>query len=275
VFGVEERPVPKSDVPGEVTSPTQPFPVLPAHLGPARIEAWGPTAEEKKWCAEQIAGLRYDGIFTPPSLRGSLLFPGNIGGMAWGGVAFDPKTSTIFVPYNRLAAVARLIPRAELGRAAEERPDWETARQEGTPYAAQRIFLLSPKGSPCTEPPFGMLAAIDANTGRLKWEVPMGSVPWMEKSLGVAHPEWGSPALGGAIVVDGLVFMGATFDPYLKAYDEATGKEVWRGKLPTSARATPMTFRSESGKRYIVIAAGGHDVPGGQLSDELVAFLIR
>jgi quinoprotein glucose dehydrogenase len=119
-----------------------------------------------------------------------------------------------------------------------------------------------------------MLAAIDANTGRLKWEVPMGNVPWMEKSLG-AHPEWGSPALGGAIVVDGLVFMGATFDPYLKAYDEATGTEVWRGKLPTSARATPMTFRSESGKRYIVIAAGGHDVPGAQLSDVLVAFLMR
>jgi quinoprotein glucose dehydrogenase len=274
VFGVEERPVPQSDVPGEETSRTQPFPVLPAHLGPARIEAWGPTAEEKKWCAEQIAGLRYDGMFTPPSLRGSLLFPGNIGGMAWGGVAFDAKTSTIFVPYNRLAAVARLIPRAELGKAAKERPDWEIGRQEGTPYAMQRIFLLSPKGSPCTEPPFGMLAAIDANTGKLKWEVPMGNVPWMEKSLG-AHPEWGSPALGGAIVVDGLVFMGATFDPYLKAYDEATGKEVWRGKLPTSARATPMTFRSESGKRYIVIAAGGHDVPGAQLSDALVAFLIQ
>ena len=275
VFGVEERPVPQSDVPGEETSRTQPFPVLPAHLGPARVEAWGPTADEKKWCAEHIAGLRYDGMFTPPSLRGSLMFPGNIGGMAWGGVAFDTKTSTMFAPYNRLAAVARLVPRAELGKAAGERPDWETARQEGTPYAMQRIFLLSPKGSPCTEPPFGMLAAIDANTGRLKWEVPMGNVPWMEKALGVAHPEWGSPALGGAIVVDGLVFMGATFDPYLKAYDEATGKEVWRGKLPTSARATPMTFRSESGKRYIVIAAGGHDVPGAELSDELVAFLIR
>jgi quinoprotein glucose dehydrogenase len=274
VFGVEERPVPQSDVPGEETSPTQPFPVLPAHLGTTRVEAWGPTAEEKKWCAEQIAGLRYDGMFTPPSLRGSLLFPGNIGGMAWGGMAFDAKTSTIFVPYNRLAAVARLVPRAELGKAAQERPDWEIGRQEGTPYAAQRIFLLSPKGSPCTEPPFGMLAAIDANTGKLRWEVPMGNVPWMEKSLG-EHPEWGSPALGGAIVVDGLVFMGATFDPYLKAYDVATGKEVWRGKLPTSARATPMTFRSESGKRYIVIAAGGHDVPGAQLSDALVAFSIR
>jgi quinoprotein glucose dehydrogenase len=270
VFGVEERSVPQSDVPGEETSPTQPFPVLPAHLGPTRTQAWGPTEEEKKWCTEQLSKLRYDGMFTPPSLGGSLVFPGNIGGMAWGGVAFDPKTATMFVPYNRLSAVVRLVPRAELAKAEKERPDWETAKQEGTPYAMQRTFLLSPKGSPCTEPPFGMLAAIDANTGKLKWEVPMGNVPWVGN-----HPEWGSPALGGAIVVDGLVFLGATFDAYLKAYDGASGKEVWRGKLPASARATPMTFRSASGKRYIVIAAGGHDVPGGQLGDALVAFEIR
>jgi quinoprotein glucose dehydrogenase len=114
-----------------------------------------------------------------------------------------------------------------------------------------------------------MLAAIDADTGRLKWEVPIGYLPWLGE-----HREWGSPALGGAIVVDGLVFLGATFDPWLKAYDVVTGKEVWRGKLPASARATPMTFRSPGGKRYIVIAAGGHDVPGAQLSDALVAFTI-
>jgi quinoprotein glucose dehydrogenase len=269
VFGVEERPVPQSDVPGEETSPTQPFPVLPAHLGPTRTQPWRATEEDKKWCTEQISKLRYDGMFTPPSLRGSLQFPGNIGGVAWGGVAFDPKTSTLFVPYNRLSAVVRLLPRADLAKAADERPDWEIGRQQGTPYAMQRIFLLSPKGSPCTEPPFGMLAAIDADTGRLKWEVPIGYLPWLGE-----HREWGSPALGGAIVVDGLVFLGATFDPWLKAYDVVTGKEVWRGKLPASARATPMTFRSPGGKRYIVIAAGGHDVPGAQLSDALVAFTI-
>ena len=148
VFGVEERPVPKSDVPGEAASPTQPFPILPAHLGPVRAEAWGPTDEEKAWCAAEISKLRYDGIFTPPSLRGSLFFPGNIGGMAWGGVAFDRQTATLYVPYNRLAAVARLVPRADLAKARKERPDWETASQTGTPYGMQRNFLLSPKAVP-------------------------------------------------------------------------------------------------------------------------------
>jgi quinoprotein glucose dehydrogenase len=239
-------------------------------LGPDRMEVWGPTEEERGWCQDAISRLRYDGMFTPPSLVGSLIFPGNIGGMAWGGVAFDPKTGTLFVPYNRLAAVAKLVPRSDLAREAAAHPDWETAAQSGTPYGMQRIFLLSPKGSPCNAPPFGSLAAIDANTGALKWEVPVGYLPWMGE-----HREWGSPSLGGPIVTAGaLVFLGATFDPFLKAYDVKTGKELWRGQLPASARATPMTFRAPNRKQYIVIAAGGHDVPGNQPSDALVAFAI-
>jgi len=270
VFGVEERKVSQSDVPGEETSPTQPFPVLPARPEADRIEAWGPTPEEKNWCSEQFSKLRYNGLFTPPSLNGSLQFPGNIGGMAWGGVAFDKKTATLIVPYNRLAAVVRLIPRADLDRAAKERPDWEIGSQIGTPFAMQRTFLLSAKGAPCSPPPFGLLLAIDANTGKEKWKVPMGYIPWLGD-----HPDWGSPALGGPIVTaGGLIFLGATFDPWLKAYDPATGKLVWRGALPTSARATPMTFMGADGKQYIVIAAGGHDVPGAKLSDTLVAFAI-
>ena len=140
--------------------------------------------------------------------------------------------------------------------------------QTGTPYGVGRTFLLSPKGSPCGTPPFGLLAAIDANSGKLKWEIPTGYVPWLGE-----HTEWGSPSLGGPIVTaGGLVFLGATFDPYLKAYDVDTGKEIWRGRLPASARATPMTFRAANGKQYVVIAAGGHDVPGGQSGDSLVAF---
>jgi quinoprotein glucose dehydrogenase len=270
LFGVEERVVPKSDVAGEIASPTQPFPLLPAHLGPTRTEAWGPTEEEKTWCTAELSKLRYDGMFTPPGLQGSLLFPGNIGGMAWGGVAFDARSATLFVPYNRLAAVARLVPRAKLDQARKDRPDWETATQLGTPYGMQRTFLLTPKGSPCTAPPYGMMAAVDANTGKLKWEVPTGFIPWKGE-----HPEMGSPSLGGPMVTaGGLVFLGATFDPYLKAWDSETGKQLWRGKLPASARATPMTFQAASGKQYIVIAAGGHDVPGSEPNDALVAFAI-
>ena len=271
LFGVEERAAPRSDVPGEESSPTQPYPKLPAHLGPTRFEAWGPNEEERKWCADSVSKLRDEGMFTPPSLRGSLVFPGNVGGMAWGGVAFDPSGGTLFVPYNRLAAVVRLVPQAELAAADKARPDWETSPQKGTPYGMQRTFLLSPKGSPCTAPPWGMMAAIDANTGALKWEVPVGSIPFAGD-----HPELGSIALGGPIATAGkLVFLGATLDPYLKAYDSETGKELWRGALPTSARATPMTFLGPDGKQYVVIAAGGHDVPGNVQGDELVVFGLK
>jgi quinoprotein glucose dehydrogenase len=270
IFGVEERAVPQSDVAGEESSKTQPFPLLPARPEAERIEAWGPTPEEQSFCSDQYSKLRYDGPFTPPSLKGSLLFPGNIGGMAWGGFAFDKQSGTLIVPYNRLAAVARLVPRADLAQARKDRPDWETAAQEGTPYGMQRNFLLSPKGAPCSPPPFGLLVDIDANTGQTKWKVPMGYLPWLGE-----HTDWGSPALGGPVVTaGGLVFLGATFDPWLKAFDAATGKLVWRGKLPTSARATPMTFLGANGKQYVVIAAGGHDVPGGVLSDTLVAFAL-
>jgi quinoprotein glucose dehydrogenase len=270
VFGVEERPVPKSDVPGEAASPTQPFPLLPAHLGAATMEPWGNTDEDKKWCEEAIGKLRYDGLFTPPSLRGSLVFPGNIGGMAWGGVAFDAGSSTLFVPYNRLAAVVRLVPRADLAQARKDRSDWETATQAGTPYGMQRTFLLNPRFAPCTPPPYGMLAAIDTNTGKLKWEVPTGALPWLP-----GNPERGSPSLGGPMATaGGLVFLGATFDPYFRAFDTATGREVWKAELPSSARATPMTFRAANGKQYILIAAGGHDVPGNKPADTLVAFAL-
>ena len=268
VFGVEERQVPKSDVPGEESSPTQPFATLPLRRGPDRMEPWGADDQQRKWCSETISKLRYDGVFTPPSLQGSLVYPGNVGGTAWGGVAFDPRSSTLFVPDNRLAAVVRLVPRADLSRARQERKDWETANQIGTPYGMQRTFLLAPGGSPCTPPPWGILAAIDTNSGETRWESPTGNIPWVGD-----HPEWGSIQLGGPIATaGGLVFMGATLDPWLKAYDSTTGKLLWRGELPTSARSTPMTFVGPDGRQYVVIAAGGHDVPAAKLSDALVAF---
>jgi quinoprotein glucose dehydrogenase len=270
VFGVEERPVPKTDVPGEESSPTQPFATLPVRRGADRIEAWGPDEATRKWCAEAISQLRYEGVFTPPSLKGSLVYPGNVGGMAWGGVAFDPRTGTLIVPDNRLAAVVRLMPRADLKQAAEERKDWETAPQSGTPYGMQRTFLLSPTGSPCTPPPWGVIAAVDMNSGLMKWETPMGNIPFAG-----GRPEFGSIALGGPIATaGGLTFMGATLDPYLKAWDTATGKLLWQGELPTSARATPMTFRGPDGRQYVVIAAGGHDVANAKLGDSLVAFAL-
>ena len=275
IFGVEERPAPASDVPGEKTSSTQPFPILPKPLVPQSLtadNAWGLTEEDRKWCQDMIRSKRAEGIFTPPSVNGSIIFPGNIGGMAWGGAAFDPQRQWLIVPTNRMAAYIRLIPRDKFDAEEGKEPGVEYARQRGTPYGLARTWLMTPQHVPCNAPPFGALAAIDASTGEKKWEVTIGALPWLPEDVG---EKLCSPALGGPIVTGGgVVFMGATLDPYLKAFDVETGALLWKGTLPTSARATPMTYRTAKGKQYVVIAAGGHDAPNSPQGDALVAFAL-
>jgi quinoprotein glucose dehydrogenase len=278
IFGVEERKAPASDVPGEKASPTQPFPLAPRPLAPQKFVAADIVASsdsDRKWCRDEVAKLRYDGVFTPPSLQGSLIYPGNIGGMAWGGGAFDAEHRLLIIPSNNLAAEVRLIPRADFQRRREEEGrnlngDWEFAPQTGTPYGMMRRFIRAPGGSVCTPPPWGTLNAIDADTAEVKWTVPMGQVP------GGAPEKFGSPALGGPIVTAaGLVFMAGTFDPAIRAYDVTNGRELWKGALPTSARSTPMTFRGPNGKQYVVVAAGGHGISEfAPLDDALVAFAL-
>ncbi len=278
VFPVEERPVPASDVPGEEASPTQPFPVGVAPIAPQGIKAenaWGPTPEDCAWCREQMSKARSEGLFTPPSLGGTLQFPGNVGGAAWGGASYDPKRQWLVVNTNRLMAFVRLIKRDELksvydGREAN-RLQGEFARQSGTPYGMYRDILRSPSGTPCNAPPWGTLAAIDLTTGAKRWEVPLGFVQFPG-----APKIAGSPNLGGSIVTaGGLVFIAATMDGHLRAFDVETGAEVWTQKLPAAAQATPMTYRTrENGRQYVVIAAGGHGKLGTQLGDYVVAFAL-
>jgi quinoprotein glucose dehydrogenase len=279
VFGVEERPVPKSDVAGETAAATQPFPLAPRPLALQKLnveEIQGPEAD-RKWCRERIAQLRSEGVFTPPSLRGSLVIPGNIGGMAWSGAAYDPANRLLLIPVNNIAGEVRLIPRADLARERETAGrdlsgGWEIANQTGTPYGMARRLLRAPGGWPCTPPPWGTLNAVDADSGVVKWTVPTGQLP----AMGPAGPppaQYGSIALGGPIVTaGGLVFMAGTVEPFLRAYDVATGKELWKGELPTSARSMPMTFRGPDGKQYVVITAGGHGLPITPLGDSVVAF---
>jgi quinoprotein glucose dehydrogenase len=277
IFGVEERPVPKSDVPGEMASPTQPFPLKPAPISPQHMtaaDAWGADEEDRKWCAEEISKLRTGDIFTPPSLEGTLSLPGNVGGMNWSGMAYDRNHDLLILPTNNIAAEVRLIPREEFDmrmgetRARKLNGDWEFARQRGTPYGMMRRLLLGPKGLPCTAPPWGTLLAIRASTGEKQWEVPLGQ-------LGPKLPEkWGSISLGGPIVTaGGLIFQAGTLDPGIRAFDVETGKQLWKGELPTSARSMPMTFAGPDGKQYLVICAGSHQPAGSApLGDYVVAF---
>lgn len=285
VFPVEERSVPVSTVAGEEAWPTQPFPVRPAPLVPAELspdDAWGSSDADRAWCRDFLAGLRSEGIFTPPSLEGTVLYPGNIGGSNWSGLSVDPARGLVVLPTNRVATVITLIPRAELAaeRARlEERhrddppgsPGLEIAAQEGTPYAMAREWALAPSFLPCSPPPWGALTAVDLATGQVRWEVPLGSMP-------TDHPEareWGSLVLGGALVTGGgLVFIAGTFDRHLRAFDVETGAELWKAPLPAGGNATPMTYRiGEDGRQYVVIAAGGHEAMGG-LGDHLVAFAL-
>jgi quinoprotein glucose dehydrogenase len=280
IYDVAERTVPKTDVPGEQSAPTQPFPSNPP-LAPQSLrshDAWGITPEEKAACKERLDNLRTEGIFTPPSTTGSVIFPGNVGGVNWGGAAFDPKHRLLVVATNRLATMVRLIPREKFERERQEDPAGanpnrlgaEFGTQGGTAYGMYREMLVSPKGLPCNAPPWGALTAVDLDTGKKKWEVPLGKVKLPD---GTEIP--GDLNLGGPMVTaGGLVFIAAArSDRVLRAFDVETGKLLWEGDLPASAQATPMSYRLK-GKQYVVIAAGGHGKLGSMQGDAVVAFAL-
>ena len=278
VFPVEERPVPKSDVPGEVSSRTQPFPLKPPPLAPQTFSAdqvWGPTPEDRDWCRNYIGKLRNEGIFTPPSLQGTLMVPGNIGGMTWSGYAFDPKSSTLVTNTNNIAAIARLIPREKYNDRSSRTEDGDYGDQVGAPYGLYRRFIQSPSDLPCSPPPWGYLTGVDMTEGKIRWQVPLGSMQDFGGSR--LQVPGGAISLGGPIVTaGGLVFIAGTTDCNFRAFDIETGKELWEAPLPACGNATPMTYRvNRGGKQYVVIAAGGHPkITEEKLGDSLVAFTL-
>lgn len=277
-FTIEERPVPASDVPGEKTWPTQPFPVAPPALVPQRAvtpdDAWGLTPVDRGECRKRIAALRSEGIYTPPSIRGTIMVPGNAGGLNWGGIAWDPQRQVAIANTLHFPFVVALIPRDDFDRVSESGlyPGAEFAPQLGTAYGMRREPLLSSWGLPCVKPPWGTLAAVDMAAGRILWQVPLGSTRDLSGlPFGV---ELGVPGLGGPLVTgSGLVFIGAAMDDYLRAFDIGTGAELWRGRLPAGGQATPMTYQS-GGRQYVVIAAGGHGRLGTRRGDYLIAFAL-
>jgi quinoprotein glucose dehydrogenase len=274
LFPVVERPVPTSDIEGEEASPTQPFSSLPA-LGLQRAEPWGQTEKELALAQQQFERLRYEGIFTPPSVRGSIIAPANVGGINWSGMTVDSNRQILVTNVNRIASAVRLIPRSEFTSAGGSRLGEELAPQSGTPFGmARRTMRLPESRLPATKPPWGTLAAIDLATGTLRWEVPLGYV--VDPSTEPRAAEWDSPNLGGAITTaSGLTFVAASLDGHLRAFDTESGKELWRATLPAGGQATPMTYQAgPNGKQYIVIAAGGHARLGTRLGDYVVAFAL-
>ncbi len=280
VFPVEERPVPASDVPGEHAWMTQPFNTVIPPLSPQGLaleNVWGPTPADRQACLDQITPLRNEGAFTPPSFRGTLAVPSNIGGAHWGGLTFDPSRQIAVIPVNRIPAFVQLIPLEKIDTAEitrnESRLGDQYTRMHGTPYIMRRRMITSPSHAPCTPPPWGALVAINLATGAKAWEVPLGDPSNIAPNLaGVSKTSLGTPNLGGPIATaSGVVFIGATMDPALRAFDIETGRELWKGKLPGGARATPMTYQ-RNGRQFVVVSVGGSDEWGR--GDYVVAFAL-
>jgi quinoprotein glucose dehydrogenase len=246
------------------------MPVLaPSQLRPD--DAFGLTPWDRAACRDRIAALRNEGLYTPPSLQGTALFPFTGGGVNWGGVAVDPR-AIVYVNTNRLVHAITLIPRDRFDAVRASNPDREVSPQRGAPYGMMREVLLSPLGVPCNQPPWGMLAALDLRERRIVWQVPLGTSEDLNP-LGIAL-HTGTPNFGGPVATaGGLVFIGGALDRYLRAFDAASGAELWRGRLPAPGMATPMTYVWQ-GRQYVVVAAGGHGEAGTLTGDAVVAFAL-
>lgn len=272
VFPVEERAVPQQGAPGEVLSPTQTFPadlpaLVPSVLRPE--DAFGFTPWDREACRKRIAALRSEGLYTPPSTQGTLIYPFTGGGVNWGGVAIDDN-DVVYVNTSRAAHAVTLIPREAFAAAKAAEPKKEVSPQTGTPFGMRREFLASPLGAPCNPTPWGTLAALDLRSKKLLWEKPLGTTEDIFP-LGVAL-KTGTPNFGGPVATaGGLVFIGAAVDRYLRAFDAASGAELWSGRLPAPGMATPMTYEWQ-GRQFVVVAAGGHGEAGTATSDAIVAF---
>jgi quinoprotein glucose dehydrogenase len=277
LYPIEERAVPQGAVAGEVLSPTQPFPTHPAPLHlPAKLSEEhmdGFVYFDRKACQRELSKYRSEGMFTPPSLQGSIQYPATLGGINWGGITIDPINGILYANQTHMASVVQLIPRQRYD-ALNPSPGYpiEHYPMHGTPYGVKRFPLVSPLGAPCSPRPWGSLTAVDLKSGKTLWRKTLGNTrglaPW---------PLWfelGSPNIGGAVATaGGLLFIGASADGYFRAFNSRTGAELWRQLLPYSANATPISYRGTSGGRqYIVVAAGGHgwSKPG----DSIVAFAL-
>ncbi|MCZ6828875.1 MAG: pyrroloquinoline quinone-dependent dehydrogenase [Gammaproteobacteria bacterium] len=280
VWPIEERVVSGNGLPGDAVAPTQPWPTWVAPLLPQSLEpdqAWGFTPWDRGRCRDLLEGTRHEGLFTPITEDYTLLLPGSLGGPNWGGAAVDTRRQLLMVNYSTVPARARLVlrnPDDTAGSVAIEGYHW-TMRMSGTPYDMEVGMLVSPFGVPCTPPPWGKLAALDLRTGKLRWDIALGSVHNMGPVSVPFHINWGTPTLGGGVATaSGLLFIAATTDKTFRAYAVESGEMLWHASLPADGLATPMSYAS-GGRQFVVIAAGGHHMFAERArADSLMAFAL-
>ncbi|WP_277352301.1 glucose/quinate/shikimate family membrane-bound PQQ-dependent dehydrogenase [Paraburkholderia aromaticivorans] len=280
VVPAPETPVPQGAAPGDHVAPTQPFSQLTYRPSKNLTDAdmWGATMYDQLVCRVMFHKLRYEGTFTPPSLQGTLVFPGNLGMFEWGGIAVDTDRQIAVANPIALPFVSRLIPRGP-GNPLEPVPGAKGSGTEsgiqpqyGVPYGVVINPFLSPFGLPCKQPAWGYISAIDLKTNEIVWKKRIGTV---RDSSPIPLPfRMGMPMLGGPIVTaGGVAFIGATADNYIRAVDVNNGKQVWEARLPAGGQATPMSY-SINGRQYVVIAAGGHGSFGTKLGDYVIAYAL-
>lgn len=265
---VEDRKVLPAGIPNEDYARTQPVSVGMPQIGTRTLtesDMWGATPFDQLLCRIAFKGMRYEGLFTAPGTDVSLSFPGSLGGMNWGGISHDPNNDLIFVNDMRLGLWVRMVPQQQGGRLSEggEAPNAGMGQVPlgGTPYAVIKDRFMSPLGIPCQAPPFGTMTAVNLKTQKIAWQVPVGTVQDTgPMGIKMTLPfEVGMPTLGPSLATQGgLLFFAGTQDYYLRAFDTATGKELWKQRLPVGSQGGPVTYKSpKTGKQYVVISAGG------------------
>jgi glucose dehydrogenase len=273
IFGIEERPVPQSTVPGEATWPTQPFPLKPEPLArntfdPAK-DFYTLTPDHASYCKTlwDTNAMYTKGPYTPPDVDGTMVtFPSTIGGGNWNGFSYDPTLGLAFTNVMNLGQVAKMVQGVARGGGP---PTW--VRRSPWGGAVGRFWNPDTK-IPCSAPPFGELVALDVSRGEVAWKVPLG---FMESLRAKGFDKTGTLNLGGSIATaGGVIFIGATIDCRFRAFESRTGKQLWETELPACAHTTPMTFLGNDGRQYVVVAAGGGSYLGAAGGSKIVAFAL-
>ncbi|EHJ93458.1 glucose/quinate/shikimate family membrane-bound PQQ-dependent dehydrogenase [Vreelandella boliviensis] len=276
IVPIEEVPAPQGAVEGDWTAETQPrsaLNLLPPPL--TERDMWGASPLDQMMCRIQFNSLRYEGQYTPPSLEGSIIYPGNVGVMNWGGVAVDPERQALFTGAKYLAFVSTLVPREEVEEAEGSASEQGLQINAGAPYAVKLGPLLSVLGLPCQAPSWGDVAGIDLQSNEVVWKHRNGTT---RDSMPFGLPiglNVGVPALGGPLTTAGGVsFLSGTLDQYLRGYDITTGEELYKARLPAGGQATPMTYTGKDGRQYVVVTAGGHGTFGTKMGDYVIGYAL-
>jgi quinoprotein glucose dehydrogenase len=269
IYGVEERPIPKTDVPGEASWPTQPFPLKPAPLARnsfKREELANLTPEHRKYCEalfDRDGGMRNEGPYTHYTTRPSVVFPGTLGGGNWNPMSFDPRLGYLFINTQDLGGIGQMQKNPEGAR---------TPWSRTSPLGPVGRFWQPETRWPCQQPPWGRLFAVNVHTGEIVWQSVLG----VTEGLPEDKQKTGRPNLGGSLATaSGLVFIGATDDSRFRAFDSRTGKELWVTKIDAGAHSAPITYRGKDGKQYVVITAtGGGFIADPSTADTVIAFAL-